>query len=175
LLSGCKGAPPGPEQRLALYSHQQTVVEYAQSRIEDHLGSFFNLYRGLKKSAGRGLYKKREEEYGIFTQADPRLYRTEGKTGFSPGATLKVTMFSWEYPPHHVGGLGIHVRDLAEALVRRGGGPRTGTRTFGIHPRCPGKGGGPAPLPPPGEQGAAGDGFPLLGPALEPLTGFLWP
>ncbi|HHP50490.1 MAG TPA: DUF1957 domain-containing protein [Moorella mulderi] len=27
----------------------RTVVEYAQSRIEDHLGSFFNLYRGLKK------------------------------------------------------------------------------------------------------------------------------
>jgi 1,4-alpha-glucan branching enzyme len=29
-------------------------------------------------------------------------------------------MLSWEYPPQHVGGLGIHVRDLAETLVRQG-------------------------------------------------------
>jgi len=33
---------------------------------------------------------------------------------------VKVLMFSWEYPPHMVGGLGQHVYDLSRFLVRRG-------------------------------------------------------
>ncbi|MGE5391548.1 MAG: glycosyltransferase family 4 protein [Deltaproteobacteria bacterium] len=33
---------------------------------------------------------------------------------------MKVLMFSWEYPPHMVGGLGQHVYDLSRFLVRQG-------------------------------------------------------
>lgn len=33
---------------------------------------------------------------------------------------VKVLMFSWEYPPHMVGGLGQHVFDLSRFLARRG-------------------------------------------------------
>lgn len=31
-----------------------------------------------------------------------------------------MVMFSWEYPPHIIGGLGKHVTELTPALVRRG-------------------------------------------------------
>lgn len=33
---------------------------------------------------------------------------------------MKVLMFSWEYPPHMVGGLGQHVYDLSRFLVHQG-------------------------------------------------------
>ncbi|MBI5303305.1 MAG: glycosyltransferase family 4 protein [Chloroflexi bacterium] len=33
---------------------------------------------------------------------------------------MKVLMFSWEFPPHVVGGLGTHVAELAPALARAG-------------------------------------------------------
>lgn len=33
---------------------------------------------------------------------------------------MRVLMVSWEYPPHVVGGLGIHVMELAPALARQG-------------------------------------------------------
>lgn len=33
---------------------------------------------------------------------------------------MKVLLFSWEYPPHMVGGLGQHVYDLSRFLVRQG-------------------------------------------------------
>ncbi len=33
---------------------------------------------------------------------------------------MKVLMFSWEYPPHMVGGLGQHVYDLSRFLVKKG-------------------------------------------------------
>lgn len=33
---------------------------------------------------------------------------------------MKVLMFSWEYPPHMVGGLGQHVYDLSRFLARQG-------------------------------------------------------
>ncbi|MDH7486036.1 MAG: glycosyltransferase family 4 protein [Anaerolineae bacterium] len=33
---------------------------------------------------------------------------------------MRVLMFSWEYPPHVVGGLGKHVMELMPALVRQG-------------------------------------------------------
>ncbi|WP_054694784.1 glycosyltransferase family 4 protein [Syntrophomonas palmitatica] len=33
---------------------------------------------------------------------------------------MKVLIFSWEYPPHMVGGLGQHVYDLSRFLVRNG-------------------------------------------------------
>ncbi|MBO8158344.1 glycosyltransferase family 4 protein [Thermosyntropha sp.] len=33
---------------------------------------------------------------------------------------MKVLMFSWEYPPHMVGGLGQHVFDLSRFLVKQG-------------------------------------------------------
>lgn len=33
---------------------------------------------------------------------------------------MRVLMFSWEYPPHVVGGLGKHVMELTPALVRQG-------------------------------------------------------
>ncbi|SHH00518.1 Glycosyltransferase involved in cell wall bisynthesis [Thermosyntropha lipolytica DSM 11003] len=33
---------------------------------------------------------------------------------------MKVLMFSWEYPPHMVGGLGQHVFDLSRFLIKQG-------------------------------------------------------
>jgi glycogen synthase len=33
---------------------------------------------------------------------------------------VKALMFSWEYPPNMVGGLGQHVYDLSRFLARKG-------------------------------------------------------
>ena len=33
---------------------------------------------------------------------------------------MRILMFSWEYPPHVVGGLGKHVGELIPALLKQG-------------------------------------------------------
>lgn len=60
---------------------------------------------------------------------------------------MKVLMFSWEYPPVVVGGLGWHVHGLAEALVAQGHEVTVVTRAapLAAEPAEPGgTGGGPA-------------------------------
>ncbi len=42
---------------------------------------------------------------------------------------LRVLMLSWEYPPHHVGGLGRHVYHLSRALAESGADVTVATRS----------------------------------------------
>jgi len=46
-----------------------------------------------------------------------RLPKVEGMKRRIP---MRVLMFSWEYPPHVIGGLGKHVMELTPALARQG-------------------------------------------------------
>ncbi|PRR74857.1 1,4-alpha-glucan branching protein domain-containing protein [Neomoorella humiferrea] len=96
----------------------RTVVDYARRRLKTHLANFFRLYRDYREGKINEVFLSRlEARHGLFPHLDYSLYRQ----GHYPNHVAPVVvMLSWEYPPHHVGGLGIHVRDLAEALVKRG-------------------------------------------------------
>lgn len=103
-----------------------TVVAYARNRLETHLGNFFRLARDyLEDRIDEDFLTELETRHHIFPALDYSLYRREGPDlpfifpAATPGEPC-VLMLSWEYPPHHVGGLGIHVRDLAATLARRG-------------------------------------------------------
>ncbi|HOJ76715.1 MAG TPA: DUF1957 domain-containing protein [Bacillota bacterium] len=102
----------------------QTVVDYAKRRIEEHLINFFKLcdqyYEG---SIDEAELQKLEAESPIFADLDYRIYseRSPWKTILKNNSNKpEIIMLSWEFPPQHVGGLGIHVRDLSEALVKQG-------------------------------------------------------
>jgi 1,4-alpha-glucan branching enzyme len=100
----------------------QTVVDYAKRRLKEHLENFEKLTTGLVKgSINADFLSALENRNKIFSRADYRLYRSfstvDLKSGHEEHPT--VLMLSWEYPPRHVGGLGIHVRDLAETLVQQ--------------------------------------------------------
>lgn len=103
-----------------------TTVEYARRRLLEHLGAFFKLCRDYEQDCLEEDFLARLEAVdNIFPDLDFRLYRPAGP---GVGGRLEVhnktrpgiLMLSWEYPPHHVGGLGIHVRDLGQALARQG-------------------------------------------------------
>lgn len=49
--------------------------------------------------------------------------------------TRRVLMLSWEYPPHHVGGLGRHVGHLSRYLLERGAEVTVVTRAAGGMPQ----------------------------------------
>lgn len=104
----------------------RTVVEYARSRLETHLSNFFKLYRDYQdNNIDEEFLTRLEAKHHIFPGVDYNLY-CRVKPAFPPIAPAAglyepiVLMLSWEFPPHHVGGLGIHVRDLSEALARKG-------------------------------------------------------
>jgi len=103
----------------------QTMVEYARSRIENHIKNFLKLCRDFNDNAiDEDFLERIETEDNIFPNIDYRVYRPSYRLPqiIQPEDATKpvVMMLSWEFPPHHVGGLGIHVRDLSEALVRMG-------------------------------------------------------
>lgn len=99
----------------------RTVVEYAARRAKEHLSNFFSLFHGYRKGTLDEEYLARlEARHRIFPSLDYRYYRRANFAEAlcpSEKGRLAVVMLSWEYPPHHVGGLGIHVRDLSKALV----------------------------------------------------------
>jgi 1,4-alpha-glucan branching enzyme len=69
--------------------------------------------------------KQLEYEDQIFPGFDHRVYQANESIFVTAIKTVQPTkplilMLSWEFPPRHIGGLGIHVRDLAIELVRFG-------------------------------------------------------
>ncbi|QGP90950.1 D-inositol-3-phosphate glycosyltransferase [Neomoorella glycerini] len=103
----------------------QTTVAYARRRLEEHLGNFFKICREYQNNnLDDDFLRALEDKDNLFPRLDFRLYRPGGRgLPVNYPASRKgpvILMLSWEFPPHHVGGLGIHVRDLAEALARLG-------------------------------------------------------
>ncbi|WP_035107686.1 1,4-alpha-glucan branching protein domain-containing protein [Desulfovirgula thermocuniculi] len=102
----------------------QTVVEYAARRAREHLQNFFRLFDCYRRGVPDAeLLARLEAKHGLFPSLDYRHYCRPGyPAAFCPREEdgLLVCMLAWEYPPHHVGGLGVHVRDLSRALARCG-------------------------------------------------------
>lgn len=104
----------------------QTMVDYARSRVDEHLSNFFKLFGDYHHNTiDEDYLRELEERNNIFPGVDFRYYRPErpqlpGTCLSANGKDPVVLMLSWEYPPYHVGGLGIHVRDLSEALTGMG-------------------------------------------------------
>ncbi|CEP66201.1 Glycoside hydrolase, families 57/38, central domain [Moorella glycerini] len=103
----------------------QTTAAYARRRLEDHLGNFFKICRDYQNNnLDEDFLCALEDKDNLFPRLDFRLYRPQGRglsVNYPPGRERPVIlMLSWEFPPHHVGGLGIHVRDLAGALAQMG-------------------------------------------------------
>lgn len=103
-----------------------TVVDYARQRLHQHLTNFFKISRGLRNQCLKESELRRlEESDQIFPRIDYRIYQPNQSTfcqalqSLKPGKPV-ILMLSWEFPPRHVGGLGIHVRDLSIELVRLG-------------------------------------------------------
>lgn len=103
-----------------------TTVDYAQQRLHNHLTNFFKLSRAVKNhNLNEAELALLEQGDQIFPGMDYRIYRpAQNRFGdalkvIHPGKPL-ILMLSWEFPPQHVGGLGIHVRDLAIELVKLG-------------------------------------------------------
>lgn len=101
----------------------QTVIGYAKQRLNEHLEHFRRLSEGLLANRTDPDYlASLEGKDRLFPRADYQIYQSKSSL-FAGITTVKdrrpmILMLSWEYPPQHVGGLGIHVRDLAEALVQ---------------------------------------------------------
>jgi 1,4-alpha-glucan branching enzyme len=104
----------------------RTVVEYARERLRQHLYNFFKISQDLKRRRiDPTQLAALEESNRIFPQIDYRVFQPV-RSRF--GESLRVIrpdqpvilMLSWEFPPWHVGGLGIHVRDLSIELARLG-------------------------------------------------------
>ncbi|HYH05225.1 MAG TPA: 1,4-alpha-glucan branching protein domain-containing protein, partial [Bacillota bacterium] len=103
-----------------------TMVEYAQKRLHNHLTNFYKINRALKHEViDEAELHLLEVGDQIFPHVDYRVYQPkQGRfeaalKALQPGKPL-ILMLSWEFPPQHVGGLGIHVRDLSIELVRLG-------------------------------------------------------
>jgi 1,4-alpha-glucan branching enzyme len=104
----------------------RTVVDYARGRLCHHLANFFKICQGLKRNRiDQAQLAVLEENNRIFPQIDYRVFRPvrprfeEALRIIRPDKPL-ILMLSWEFPPRHVGGLGIHVRDLSIELTRLG-------------------------------------------------------
>lgn len=103
----------------------QTVVDYAKFRLESHLDQCERLIAELQKGGvDEAHLSYLEKNDGVFPQLDygvfSSLARDVGTTTPVNRSGKVVIMLSWEYPPWHVGGLGVHVRDLAETMVQLG-------------------------------------------------------
>jgi 1,4-alpha-glucan branching enzyme len=104
----------------------RTVVEYARERLRQHLNNFFKISRDLKRNRiDRTQLTALEESNRIFPHIDYRVFQPvrprfgEALRVIQPDKPV-ILMLSWEFPPRHVGGLGIHVRDLSIELTRLG-------------------------------------------------------
>ncbi|HEY3369069.1 MAG TPA: 1,4-alpha-glucan branching protein domain-containing protein [Symbiobacteriaceae bacterium] len=94
-----------------LYFH--TATEYAKGRVRRHLDRFRSL------AAGRAIPSRYQGEDGIFPGLNARtLFRK--RPPVPAAGPLRVLMLAWEFPPNHVGGLGVHVHDLGAALAAAG-------------------------------------------------------
>jgi 1,4-alpha-glucan branching enzyme len=104
----------------------QTMVRYARERLHNHLTNFYQICHALKTNNNdAATLAQLAQDDRIFPQLDYQVYRPK-QSRFAaalkmirPGKPV-IVMLSWEFPPHYVGGLGIHVRDLAIELKRMG-------------------------------------------------------
>jgi 1,4-alpha-glucan branching enzyme len=103
-----------------------TVTDYACKRLNSHLNNFFKLYRDLKNNnTDQDELNRLEYLDRIFPHIDYRIYQSNSSGFTKVTQTIKpekplILMLSWEFPPQYVGGLGIHVRDLAIELASLG-------------------------------------------------------
>ena len=104
----------------------QTVVDYANKRLHEHLSNVFTLSQDLQNNCiDEAFLANLELHNNIFPNIDYRIYRPSSSRLQSVKKTINnnnplIIMLSWEFPPRHVGGLGVHVRDLTETLVKQG-------------------------------------------------------
>jgi 1,4-alpha-glucan branching enzyme len=101
----------------------RTTVKYAQERLRDHLSNFYRICRDLKAGTLDAAWLQQLTEANrIFPQFDYKVYQPQQTCFAAARRTFRadrpvVLMLAWEFPPRYVGGLGIHVRDLARALA----------------------------------------------------------
>lgn len=110
----------------------QTVVDYAVSRIHDHLVRLRNLLAMLRdQQLDEAFITRQETAYPIFPNLDVTYYLPKQTHRVNVSRQLvaathaqepeqKVLMLAWEFPPHVVGGLGRAVYDLARHLAQQG-------------------------------------------------------
>jgi 1,4-alpha-glucan branching enzyme len=95
-----------------------TTTNYAQRRLNEHLGWFFTLADQLQTdSLNEQLLQYLEQHHGIFSYISHRLYEQPQEASHLlvfPKDALRVLILSWEYPPVTVGGLGRHVYELSQ-------------------------------------------------------------
>ena len=107
-----------------LTSH--TVVDYANRRLHEHLSNFFKLCQDLRHNCIDEAFLANLEAYdNIFPQLDFKMYQPVVSRLQPAQKTINhfkplIMLLSWEFPPRHLGGLGIHARNLSEALVKLG-------------------------------------------------------
>lgn len=108
----------------------QSMVQYAEQRICDHLAIFHSLYEELKgQGVDEGWLTELEASWPIFEQLSYRVYLPAHEHKLAIASSLetgiaksrrRVLMLSWEYPPKIVGGLSRAVYDLSRALAHQG-------------------------------------------------------
>jgi 1,4-alpha-glucan branching enzyme len=104
----------------AFILHTGTAVQYARQRITVHLENLKRLIDELE-SGTRAPLENLEAEYPFAQDINYRVFSRFFRGNRSASRRrYRVVMFSWEYPPKTVGGLGRHVYDLSRALVRLG-------------------------------------------------------
>ncbi len=105
-----------------------TAVEYAETRIKEHLKKFNRLYDMIqeKKVDARWLEQVTRED-PLFPQIDYRIFSR--REHLEKQAVLeimkrpsrpRILMLSWEFPPLTVGGLARHMDDLSLAMAAQG-------------------------------------------------------
>ncbi len=84
--------------------------------------------RGAGRGRGRPKVRKltlpadaaRPIDEGQGAGARPGRPAPARREATSPGGPLRVVMVGWEFPPHHVGGLGVHSYEIVRELGRLG-------------------------------------------------------
>ncbi|MFD2673115.1 1,4-alpha-glucan branching protein domain-containing protein [Marinicrinis sediminis] len=112
----------------------QTTVQYAKRRMEQHKERFWHLQRMFAGAAEADevvldLYDDEDQfgkglQYEAFRTRDHHSLRAHSREAHPVSSVSSVRntilMLSWEFPPLTVGGLSRHVFDLSTELVRQG-------------------------------------------------------
>jgi 1,4-alpha-glucan branching enzyme len=104
----------------------QTVVQYAEERLQNHLTNFYKICHDLKhNSIDAAALAQLAQDDRIFPHLDYQVYQPQQSRFAAALKTIRpgkpvVLMLAWEFPPRYVGGLGIHVRDLSVELAKLG-------------------------------------------------------
>jgi len=93
--------------------------------LEGKLSCTYTLYGNFKQKAEysfSGFFQTRiyEDSNSHFEKILPEENLYPAIQSCAPSQSWRILMFSWEYPPHQIGGLGRAVCDLAEELALLG-------------------------------------------------------